>query len=134
MGKIEQFLEKWVTDPIGCKDIFVMFYKCLAGKQDVKLVFNTRHGVSHSLRAVHRNDSNRTLFVIVDVIDDDPLNRWLSVCFYEDMITDPDDMGELIPNGLLGEDGYCFDVTEPDGQLAIYIKQRIEEAYTMAGS
>jgi hypothetical protein len=38
---------------------------------------------------------------MVDVIDDDPEVRWLSVCFYGEMITDPDEAGELIPEGLL---------------------------------
>lgn len=133
MGEIENFLKEWTTGSIGCKEIFVMFFEWLAGKQDIKLVFNSRPGVSYSLRAARVDDSDRTLFVMIDVIDDDPLNRWLSVCFYEDMITDPDGLGDMIPKGLLGEDGYCFDITEPDKALVVYIKKRIEEACKMAG-
>ena len=44
------------------------------------------------------------LFAIIDVIDDDPQARWLSVCFYGDMITDPEGRGEVIPGGLAGAD------------------------------
>ena len=110
----------------------MMFYEWLDGKQGIKLDFNERPGVSYSLRAAHVKNSDHPLFVMVDVIDDDPLNRWLSVCFFGDMITDPDELGDLIPGGLLGEDGYCFDVTSSDKNLAGYIQQRIEEAFTKA--
>ena len=57
--------------------------------EGVSLTFVGRPGVSYSIRPVHRNQQNRDKFAIVDVIDDDPNERWLSVCFYEDMITDP---------------------------------------------
>ena len=66
---------------------------------------------------------------MVDVIDDDPESRWLSVCFYGDDITDPDELGDLVPQGLLGEDGYCFDVTEHDARIIAYLGDRIGEAY-----
>jgi len=69
------------------------------------------------------------LFVMVDIVDDDPENRWLSVCFYGDMITDPNEEGDLVPEGLLGEDGYCFDLCEYDEAAISYLEQRIDEAY-----
>ena len=71
---------------------------------------------------------------MVDVVDDDPADRWLSVCFYGDMITDPDEEGDLIPEGLLGQDGYCFDADDPDPDKAEYLAARIGEAYTSASS
>jgi hypothetical protein len=46
------------------------------------------------------------------------------------MIQDPDELGDLIPEGLLGADGYCFDISEGDGQLVSYVGKRIEEAYS----
>jgi hypothetical protein len=46
------------------------------------------------------------------------------------MISDPDDLGNLIPNGLLDEDGHCFDVFEEDKELMEYIESRIDEAFT----
>ena len=69
---------------------------------------------------------------MLDVIDDDPGHRWLSVCFYGDMITDPDELGDLIPGGLLGSDGYCFDISEEDDALREYVGVRIQEAYEEA--
>jgi hypothetical protein len=69
---------------------------------------------------------------MIDVIDDDPKQRWLSVCFYGDMIEDPDELGDLIPEGLLGADGYCFDITESDDSLEEYVRKRMNEAYKSA--
>jgi hypothetical protein len=48
------------------------------------------------------------------------------------MITDPDDKGVLIPLGLLGEDGYCFDLEEWDEEYLHYLKTRLDEAYKKA--
>ena len=66
---------------------------------------------------------------MVDVIDDDPDNRWLSVCFYEEAITDPDERGDMVPGGLFGQDGYCFDIYEYEESDLAYLVQRIDEAY-----
>jgi hypothetical protein len=94
----------------------------------VTLTFVARPGVSYSMRPVHESQTERDKFAIVDVIDDDPNERWLSVCFYEDMITDPYERGELIPGGLAGKDGYCFDLYENDKELALYLLDRLKEA------
>jgi hypothetical protein len=133
MEEVEKFLQEWTVDPVGSKENLVRLYEQLRRKKDVTLDFKARPGVSYSLRAAHVNRTDRPLFVMVDVIDDDPDNRWLSVCFYGDMITDPGELGDLIPEGLLGADGYCFDMTDSDEDLAAYIEDRIEEAYTSAG-
>jgi hypothetical protein len=69
---------------------------------------------------------------MIDVIDDDPKARWLSVCFYGDMIQDPDEHGDFIPEGLLGADGHCFDIDEADESLLQYVRARIQEAYVRA--
>jgi hypothetical protein len=98
-------------------------------KQDVILTFKARPGVSYSFRASSDKHGESKLFVMVDIIDDDPEDRWLSVCFYGDMITDTDEAGNLIPQGLLGEDGYCFDIYEYDESKIYYVEQRIDEAY-----
>jgi hypothetical protein len=55
------------------------------------------------------------------------------VCFFGDAIEDPEELGDLIPGGLLGSDGHCFDVNTPDVHLQEYIGQRILEAYEEAG-
>jgi hypothetical protein len=70
------------------------------------------------------------LFALVDVIDDDPAARWLSVCFYADMITDPEELGDVAPGGLAGEDARCFDLES--GARADYILERLKEAHAKA--
>ena len=85
--------------------------------------------MSYSLRVKHMLQQSRELFVIMDVIDDDPESRWLSVCFYPDMITDPEERGNIIPLGLLGEDGYCFDYDEWDEEFLRYLETRLDEAH-----
>jgi len=102
--------------------------------EGITLEFNARPGVSYSLRPRHTNQTKRKLFAMADIIDDDPAERWLSVCFYGDMITDPDEMGDLIPEGLMGDDGYCFDLDEYNEKDVEYIKARLTEAFKSAAS
>jgi hypothetical protein len=130
MEELRQFLEDWTDDALGTKPIFIAYMNRIAGKDGVDLVFNARPGVSYSLRGIPRHREDRPLFVMIDIIDDNPRERWLSVCFYGDTIQDPEERGDLIPGGLLGEDGYCFDIAETDDHLAAYVGARIQEAYT----
>ena len=81
------------------------------------------------MRGIHESQNDTPLFVMIDVIDDDSKARWLSVCIYGDMIEDPDELGDLIPQGLLGSDGYCFDIIESDEFLKEYVCERIQEAF-----
>ena len=132
MQEMENLIESW-QDTNGMKNVFIRLKDFLGTQQEASLSFNARPGVSYSLRAVHPDQKDRSLYVMADVVDDDPDDRWLSVCFFGDMITDPEEKGDLIPGGLLGEDGYCFDITEPDDKLTAYVEARIEEAYHSAG-
>ena len=127
--QVQKFIGNWSDDALGVKPIFMSFYQDLRNKAEAEIEFYERPGISYSLRGIQQNDNSRPLFVMVDVIDDDPKRRWLSVCFYGDTIKDPDELGDLIPGGLLGSDGYCFDITESDNHLHEYIRQRIQEAY-----
>ena len=131
MQEMENFIESW-QDTNGIKSIFLRLKNFLATQKEAVLSFNARPGVSYSLRAAHPGQKDRSLYVMADVVDDDPNDRWLSVCFFGDMITDPEEIGDLIPDGLLGEDGYCFDITKPDDKLTGYVEARIEEAYNSA--
>jgi hypothetical protein len=108
---------------------FMILLNTFLGKEKVSIEFFERPGISYSLRGIHESQKDRPLFVMIDVIDDDPKARWLSVCFYGDMIKDPDERGDLIPEGLLGSDGYCFDIIESDEPLKEYVCERIQEAY-----
>ena len=101
LQELETFLAGWEDNDLQVKRTFGLLKNYLADKADLSLIFKARPGVSYSLRAKHFQQTNRGLFVIVDVIDE-PENRWLSICFYPDMITDPQDKGVLIPLGLLG--------------------------------
>ena len=130
--ELETFLGRWEDNALQVKKTFRLLKDYLADKADLGFVFKARPGVSYSLRAKHLQQTKRELFVIVDVIDE-PENRWLSICFYPDMITDPQDKGVLIPLGLLGEDGYCFDLEEWDEEYVQYLLGRLDEAYEKAG-
>jgi hypothetical protein len=132
MEQVQQFLDGWTTDSLGTKPVFRFLYKKLQDQEGVRLEWVDRPGISYSLRASHENQEDRPLFVMMDVIDDDPEERWLSVCFYGDMVSDPEELGDLIPGGLLGSDGYCFDVSEGEEALKQYVGVRIREAWANA--
>ena len=72
--------------------------------------------------------------MLVDVVDDEPESRWLSVCFYADMITDPDEKGDYVPEGLMGEDACCFNLDEDDAAMRAYIAARLAEAVRAAAT
>ena len=101
---VRDFLDNWQADPLKAKEAFVVYKDFLVGLSGVSLDFKARPGISYSLRARHEAQRKRELFVLVDVVDDEPESRWLSVCFYADMITDPDEKGDYVPEGLMGED------------------------------
>lgn len=127
-GQMQEFLINWTEDPAGAKAAFLRLKAHLESMADVVVSVFARPGVTYSLRAGVEGGA-RPLFAMVDVIDDDPSHRWLSVAFYGDAITDPEALGELAPGGLLGEDGYIFDLDEGDeGQLS-YLCARMDEAY-----
>ncbi len=132
-NELSAFIETWEETATNIKTAFLQLKNHLQAKEDSILSFKARPGVSYSLRATCPGQK-RELFVMADVIDDDPPNRWLSVCFYGDMISDPEDIGDLIPEGLLGQDGYCFDIDEGEEGLLTYIKARLDEAYQAAVS
>ncbi|WP_300667130.1 hypothetical protein [Desulfoluna sp.] len=132
LNAVNAFTESWTETETRMKEAFLNLKDYLETKEGVTLDFNSRPGVSYSLRACHAAQTERDLFVMMDVIDDDPAERWLSVCFYGDMITDPEEEGDLIPEGLKGSDGYCFDMDDYDEEKVAYLKARFDEACTNA--
>ncbi len=129
---MQKFIDDWQETDTKTKQAFTELLAHLNSLDDITLEFNARPGVSYSLRPRHKSQKNRSLFAMVDVIDDDPAERWLSVCFYGEMITDPDEAGDLIPEGLLGEDGYCFDLYEYAADEITYLKGRLTQAHKNA--
>jgi hypothetical protein len=123
---LEAFIDEWTETEARNKKAFLEFKDFLSGQEGVALDFVPREGVTYSLRAAYCDQQDRPLFVMVDVIEDQP--RWLSVCFYGEMVTDPEEKGDFVPEGLLGEDAVCFDVEAYDGAFQDYIKQRMGEA------
>lgn len=130
--EMQALLQNWNVDPIGARPRFESFAAFLAQTEGVSLSFKSRPGISHSLRARHAAQKERELFVLVDVVDDDAENRWLSVCFYADMVTDPDDIGDFVPKGLMGADACCLTLDEDDADMAQYIMARLKEAAASA--
>ncbi len=126
MKEIRTFLETWEDTAEQNKTAFIRLMDYLSEKPEVTLEFLPRPGVTYSLRAVHKNQQDKPLFVMVDVIEDQP--RWLSVCFYGHMINDPDEKGDFVPEGLLGEDAVCFDLEAYSEEDLGYVEARIDEA------
>lgn len=126
-AELQAFLDGWTASSNTTKQGFVELVETLSSKKELDFGFKARPGVSYSLRVKPRS-GERTVLGLIDIIDDDPDNRWLSVCFYADLIQDPEDKGDLIPGGLLGEDGYCFDLDEYEPRDVAYIQERFQEA------
>lgn len=131
MTECVKFLEQWTDDPNSIKPIFEHFKEILSGCEGANLTFKARPGISYSLRGVCP-EQDRELFVMVDVVDDDPSDRWLSICFYDDQVSDPDDIGDWAPEGLGGLDARCFNIEEKDNKTISYVEDRIREAWDAA--
>ena len=131
---LDELAAAWPDDQ---KDLWAVFRELTEAAQSLpgaRLSLVSRPGVSHSLRAaLDRPSSPRPVFFLVDVVVSEADPWFLSVCFYEDEITDPDELGNAIPQGLFEETGYCFDVEELEPDLNAYLKQRLAEAHQRAG-
>ncbi|MBU1566659.1 MAG: hypothetical protein KJ630_13655 [Proteobacteria bacterium] len=127
--EIEAFIASWPGDYQPMRDCFRLFCQQSLIMVGVTLSLSARPGVSYSLRFHHSKMAGREFFAIIDVIDDDPDSRWLSVCFQKDLISDPEDRGECIPGGLPGSDGYCFDLNDDDREFTGYLVARLHEAH-----
>ncbi len=132
MNMLTELLDSWQDNDNQIKKVFERLKEHLKAMPGTSLKAKSRPGVSYSLRGVHENQSNKELFAMVDIIDDDPADRWLSVCFYGEMITDPDERGDHVPEGLMGEDATCFDIDQCDEALIRYVEQRLSEAHAAA--
>lgn len=130
--ELTDLLENWTDNENRTKAAFLAFKESVETKDGVTFEFVARPGITFSLRISHTNQKNRPLFAMVDIIDDDPTDRWLSVCFYRELINDPDACGDEVPEGLLGEDACCFDVDQDDPKLVEYVKARLHEAWENA--
>lgn len=129
---LTDFLNSWTTDPNHTKESFCTLKNHLETLPNARFEFIPRPGITYSLRAVHLNQKSRPLFAMVDIIDDDPADRWLSIVFYKDMVSDPMAEADEVPEGLFDEDARCFDLYEHDENLVQYIMDRMDEAAAAA--
>lgn len=130
LKELDAFINTWPDSPDQNKQTFIRLKNFLAALPGVIFEFVPRPGLTYSLRAKHENQTAKPLFAMADVIEDDP--RWLSVCFYGELITDPDESGDYVPEGLLGEDAVCFDLEEFDEAAVAYVEARLAEAHASA--
>ncbi len=125
INEIDIFLSQWEDTAEQNKQGFIRLKKYLLTRNSIQLEFHPRPGVTYSLRGVNPSQK-KPLRVMIDVIEDEP--RWLSVCFYGEMISDPEERGAFVPGGLLGEDALCFDLDSYTDDDLRYVEARIEEA------
>jgi len=129
--ELQDFYDAWTHDPHKTRSAFTTLTTELVelsveAKGGIELSFVPRPGATYSLRGRHTAPGARPVFVLVDVVDD-ASGRWLSVCFYADAVSDPEELGNLVPKGLLGDDGYCFDLENPSPGTLDYLLDRIRE-------
>jgi len=129
MEPLATFLADWPESPEGNRQGFLYLRDQLLEQAGTRLEFHPRPGLTYSLRA-SRSGHARPLYVMVDVIDEEP--RWLSVCFFGDTISDPEERGAFVPDGLLGEDALCFDLETCTTEDLAYVQARIREAWQAA--
>lgn len=125
LTEMETFVAEWPDDLEGNRANFLHLVERLKSVPGVTLEFISRPGLTYSLRAA-KPGSERPLFAMIDVIEDAP--RWLSVCFFADLISDPEEKGDLVPDGLMGRDAHCFDITGGEDDLTRYVADRLTEA------
>jgi hypothetical protein len=125
-AELNAFIEDWQATPEKNRAVFLHYKEYLEQKENITLEFIPRPGITYSLRVTRSAEKEQKLLAMIDVIEDTPC--WLSVCFYAEMISDPDEKGDAVPGGLLGEDAVCFDIEKWDEERVRYVEARLDEA------
>ena len=132
---LEQFLEQWPAGEAGLKKSLLAYRREVMDMAGVGESFLPRPGVSYSLRwdlDPRPEGRDKPLFAMADVVPLGEDELMLSLCFYGDDISDPDELGNLIPGGLYGENGHCFDLEGDDPDMVAYCLERASEALAAA--
>ncbi|MBU1276894.1 MAG: hypothetical protein KJ720_16070 [Proteobacteria bacterium] len=132
---LEQFLEQWPAGQAGLKKSLLAYRQGVLELQGVSETFLPRPGVSYSLRwdlDPRPQGREKPLFALADVVPLGEEEMMLSLCFYGDDISDPEELGNFIPGGLYGENGHCFDLEGDDPQMVAYCLIRAAEAQAAA--
>lgn len=130
----ETYLEQWPAAQAAVKKALVELRAAALGLDGAAESFVARPGISHSLRYdldPKPAGRRRPVFFLIDVVEAGG-EHFLSVCFYEDEIEDPRELGNAIPQGLFQETGYCFDVDEYDREQIDYLRGRLSQAHRNA--
>ena len=135
-SELRRFLGVWPSSQAGLKQALLTLKERAQALPGAVLEFVARPGVSHSLRFTLDPlppGRERPVFFLVDVVSDGG-ELFLSVCFYEDEVSDPDELGNAVPAGLFAETGYCFDVDDYDQKQMAYLASRLDEAFANASA
>ncbi|MDR2892372.1 MAG: hypothetical protein LBV80_04725 [Deltaproteobacteria bacterium] len=143
MREIDDFLKSWDEDSLEVKAVFSELYDFLRGalekKQNLSLDWKARPNVSYSLRllagkatAEGATATGQACIAMLDIIDDDPEDRWLSLYLDAELAKDPDGRGDLAPRALDGRDALCFDIDENDEDIVAYLTQVLEQTILKA--
>jgi len=134
-SSVQEVLAGWPADQEGLARAFEELTRSAAQMTETVVEVITRLGVSHSFRATLIDPSGkrvRPVYFLVDVVVSSSDPWFLSVWYYEDEITDPEELGNPIPQGLFQETSYCFDVGAYDPELLGYLRDRLAEAHARA--
>lgn len=134
--ELQKFLDEWPASQAGLKNILSAYREGVLKLPGVVESFVARPGVSHSLRwdlAQRPAGRQRPLFALADVVPLGGDEMFLSVCFYDDEVSDPQELGNAVLQGLFQENGHCFDLEEDDRELVAYCLEQAAEAYKAAG-
>lgn len=132
MTALNDFLEAWGDESPEVKAITRALTGALQDLPGLVMSYQARPGISHSLRLGADGDADRPFYALIDVIDDEPEARWLSVCLYADLAEDPEHLAGPIPGGLNGQDAVCFDLDEEGEELVPYLVQVLKTAHSKA--
>lgn len=135
-SQLQQLWQQWPPSQEGLKRSLLAYRQGVLALPGVRESFLARPGVSYSLRwdlDPRPAGRERPLFALVDVVPLGQDELMLSVCFYEDEISDPQELGNAIPQGLFQETGYCFDLDGEDPELVAYCLERAAQAHAAAG-
>lgn len=131
MHEIDCFLRDWGLDSLEVKRLFSQLYKLLQGCPALTLHWDARPEVVYSLRAALKEAKSPGIsgdVALIDIIDDDPEERWLSIRLNAELIGCCHKEWEILPGGLSGHDALCIDVDENEEGLSDYLVELFEDA------
>jgi hypothetical protein len=130
MREIDEFIKSWVIDITDedraeVKNIFIALYQCFKDS-NLPMKWLARPGSCYSLCVSEQNSTSA--FARLDVVDDDPEERWLSLCIKKALADDPANYGEVVPKILDEQDALCFAIDESNENIKVYLQTLLKKA------